>query len=56
MKLEVKVYDYQEAIRAVDKLLENIHCSCIACLDCEDNLTDLPTAEQIVDKVIDKII
>ena len=56
MKLEVEDYDYQEAIRAVDKLLENIHCSCIACSDGEDNLTDLPTAVEIVDKVIDKII
>ena len=56
MKLEIDSWDYKEAISAVDKLLANIKCSCIACSDGGDNLKDMPSATEIVDIVIDKII
>ena len=51
MKLEVDSYDYGQAVAAVDKLLTNINCSCK-----EGELQDMPSADEIVDKVIEAII
>jgi len=51
MKLEVESYDYKEAVRKVDDLLANIHCTCD-----DNNLKDTPSASEIVDIVIDTII
>lgn len=51
MKLEVDSFDYKEAIKKVDDLLNNIHCTCD-----ESDLKDVPSATEIVDIVVDTII
>ncbi len=51
MKLEVDSWDYKEAIKKVDDLLNNINCTCG-----EGDLKDMPSATEIVDIVIDTII
>jgi len=53
MECKVEAYDYSEAIKAVQILLDKIFCNC------ERGNTDLdnvPSAVEIVDLVIDKII
>jgi len=51
MKLEVDSFDYREAIKKVESMLENITCKCG-----DSNLQDMPSATEIVDVVIDTII
>ncbi len=51
MQLKVDSWDYREAIKKVENLLNNINCKCG-----DSILQDCPCATEIVDLVIDAII
>lgn len=50
LQIEIDSFDYKEAIRKVDDLLANIHCTCD-----NNDLKDMPSATEIVDVIWDTI-
>ena len=57
MGLEVSIYsyDYEQARKIVNKMLDNISCSCLKCSDGKDNIQNLPSADDIIDAIWDAI-
>lgn len=51
MHIEVDSWDYSEAVRKVETLLANIHCTCD-----KNDIKNVPSGSEIVDIILDTII